>query len=192
MEIYHCMSSPPGAKISCISADDLYFCSYSGVDSFCVCADYLYVRRSSRPMIYEASILAVIPWGTVPDWVAVVGTVGSLFTALYLLKHEIDERKLLRATRETDAARAVSAWCQCEDDKHILYVRNGGEEPIYDCMVYADSLGAVTLAEGRTHGLEVLFGTVPPGSTLDDPRHNLKLQSDRFGLPTVEVEFTDA
>jgi hypothetical protein len=143
-------------------------------------------------MIYKAYILADIPWGTVPDWVAAVGTVGSLFSALYLLKHEIDERKHLRATRETEAARAVSAWCQCEDDKHILNVRNGGEEPIYDCMVYADPLGAEALAEGRTHGLEVLFGTVPPGSTLDDPRHNLKLQSDRFGFPTVEVEFTDA
>lgn len=143
-------------------------------------------------MLNQTNILAEISWGTVPDWVAAIGTVGSLFTALYLLKQEIGERKRLLAFRETQAARAVSAWCQFEDDKYILFARNGGEEPIYDCMVYAHPLGAEALAEGRTHGLEVLFGTIPPGATLDDRTHSQALQSDRFGFPPVEVEFTDA
>ena len=40
--------------------------------------------------------------------------------------------------------------------------------------------------------IEVVFGTIPPRQTIDDTVDYEFLQSDMFGHPLMEIEYTDA
>ena len=84
-----------------------------------------------------------VAWGTFPDWIAAIGTVGALLVGGRLLLKEL---RVQRA-RDEDARRAqaskVSAWIvvhgaygQTQPNvAYELFARNGSDEPVYDFKV---------------------------------------------------------
>lgn len=128
-------------------------------------------------------------WGSVPDWVAAVGTVGALLVALFLLKREIDDRRARQRKNDMKPATQVFGWVVAKDDSWGLKVQNNGDEPVFDLVFYATP--PVGLGQPTTR--QVLFGTVPPKIVLDGEYHEHPDEREDllFGFPSVEIEFTD-
>lgn len=142
-------------------------------------------------MFLEIAPVLAIQWGSVADWVAAVGTVGSLFAALHIIKEERKEKRKAVEDAPLLQAQLVSAWSEVENDQHVLFAMNGGINPIYDVMVYGSPVDFIAHPSGPSHNVEVLFGTIAPGKTLDEKGQSDRLKCDRFGEPSVEIEFTD-
>jgi hypothetical protein len=75
-------------------------------------------------------------WGSVPDWLAALGTVAAFAVALQLLAKELEVRREAEEDRRSEQARLVSAWPQdpfWEQGQTWLPVaiRNGSSEPVY-------------------------------------------------------------
>jgi hypothetical protein len=79
-------------------------------------------------------------WGTVPDWLAAVGTLAAFAVALRLLAKELAARRQYEEDRRRGQARLVAAWTSTPSmsrrlgDKPSMFdviVRNGSDEPIY-------------------------------------------------------------
>ncbi len=80
----------------------------------------------------SATILPWVQWGTTPEWLAAIGTVGGLFYALLLYRRESKARHLLEEDRLRDQARFVAAWI---NEEGTLTLRNGANEPVYDAVI---------------------------------------------------------
>jgi hypothetical protein len=85
----------------------------------------------------------MVAWGTVPDWTAAVGTVGSLVGLTIGLMQERSRRRQdeasaarERADREASQARLVSTSLRITNDsvgaRLLVLVVNDSEAPIYD------------------------------------------------------------
>jgi hypothetical protein len=86
-------------------------------------------------------------WGDVPTWVAAIGTVGALSTALFQIRTERQYRLKAeaadRAERHQAQARLISAFVGPvevtpeRDDltRSWIYLINGSEEPVYRLLV---------------------------------------------------------
>lgn len=126
-------------------------------------------------------------WGSVPDWLAAVGTVGALFVALALLCREMKDRRHAAEMADRKPADGVFAWVEPRTDAGgwQTFVLNRSDQPVYDAVVYFTPLTDPPLPT-----VESVWGTVPPG----DPRPGDRFgdhPTDLFGIPTVEIEFTD-
>lgn len=147
-----------------------------------------------------------INWGSVPDWVAAIGTIGSLYAALWLLKQEINDRRRHEAEAQTQSARAVSAWVQTGQDKYLFAAKNSGEEPVYDCVVYSDlpivdpvtKQRGVRMKDEKTpmgepwpYYLDRFLGVIPPGETSKFEIDSDSVEYEYQGLPDLWIEFTD-
>ncbi|MES2737212.1 MAG: hypothetical protein V4672_12890 [Verrucomicrobiota bacterium] len=143
-------------------------------------------------MLLEIPATLAVQSGSVADWVAAVGTAGSLFAALYMINKERKERRRIADELPFQQALLVNAWSESEKEGHVLFAHNGTNQPVFDVMVYASPVDYVPHESGPSHKVEVLFGTLAPGRLLDDKAQTEKLNSDRFGEPTVELEFTDS
>ena len=73
-----------------------------------------------------------LDWGTVPDWLAAVGTVGALFFALFLFRHEVssgrrkDADAFVSWLRTERSAQASGEW----HESIRVFVSNSGSKPI--------------------------------------------------------------
>jgi hypothetical protein len=85
----------------------------------------------------------MVAWGTVPDWTAAVGTVGSLVGLSIGLTQERSRRRQdeasaarERADREASQARLISTSLRITGDpagaRFLVLVVNDSEAPIYD------------------------------------------------------------
>jgi hypothetical protein len=85
-------------------------------------------------------------WGTLPDWIAALGTVGALFAGLRLLRKELETRREDVEDRRRAQARLVAAWASPPERRHdrtkdtsawVFYVltRNGSDEPVRNVTV---------------------------------------------------------
>jgi hypothetical protein len=85
----------------------------------------------------------MVAWGTVPDWTAAVGTVGSLVGLSIGLMQERSRRRQdeagaarERADREASQARLVSTGLRVTNDaggtRFLVLVVNDSEAPIFD------------------------------------------------------------
>lgn len=138
-------------------------------------------------------------WGSIPDWIAGVGTAGALLLTWRLLKHELEASRAerqARATdelrREADQAACVSSWLEDLDPQihgaqgWVVWVSNSSSSPVYNCLVEVSEI----LGDGdqRAH-----FSSVPPGRPL-----SARLSRELFGgVVTIgdcntQVRFTDA
>lgn len=118
----------------------------------------------------------VISWGDVPTWVAAIGTVGTLASALWQIDSERSRRlaadKQLRAERHREQARLVAAYLGDElrdpDTKTTgthhgrteVFLVNNSPEPVYMLAV-----GIVFVQGAAPHSVEDM----------------LKLNRDQFG-----------
>jgi hypothetical protein len=149
-------------------------------------------------------LLAAGPdWGTVPDWLAAVGTLAAFAVALRLLAKELAVRREAEEDRRRDQARLISAWLADPEDIDrnvwlMIIATNGSDEPIYGfhaVLVPSESpftddpeagLGQVGTAQFRRE-------TLPPKETT---RGMFQVVKD--GIVTgvmpgpVSISFTDA
>jgi hypothetical protein len=151
-------------------------------------------------------------WGTLPDWLAAVGTVGAFIAGLRLLQKELDARREALEDRRRAQARLVAAWTDMQPVpgmlgppiatppyEHVFFVRNGSEEPVYDVsiiMVAEDSRfaddpeaamrGDGTLEDGAVHAH---FSIVPPGERV---RNTISAEIAPSPYPPCALTFRDA
>lgn len=139
-----------------------------------------------------------VDWGTVPDWVAGIGTAGALIFTGLLFRHELnrasDERQaaLQRETdREAEQAGAISSWIELDERTEMgsfwrVVVGNASTAAVYNCLVEATEY-----PDGEIESYAM--ATIPPGSP-----QSANLNPDRFRhvrtSPAInsQVRFTDA
>lgn len=142
-------------------------------------------RLSRSP--YSLMVLASVDWGSVPEWFAAIGTVGALFVALILLRNELADRRRAAEVADRRPADGIFAWAEPRTDAGgwQTFVHNRSDEPIYDAVVYFTPLTDPPLPTE-----ESVWGTVPPGGPKAGDRYGDR-PGDLFGIPPVEIEFTD-
>jgi hypothetical protein len=83
---------------------------------------------------------AGLDWGSVPDWVAALGTVAAFLVALRLLAKELAARREQEEDRRRAQARLVNAWLamkwvkSSDPDDELqgwIIVNNASDEPVY-------------------------------------------------------------
>jgi hypothetical protein len=140
-------------------------------------------------------------WGTVPDWLAAVGTLAAFAVALRLLAKELAARREQEEDRRREQASRVACWLEIVEDpdwppRHwapdkpvravAAVLQNGSEEPVYDCRVHIelDPGASGKLVSGdRQYSLEER--TLPPGRTqrsVSFPREDLPPASTRMSF----------
>jgi hypothetical protein len=79
-------------------------------------------------------------WGSVPDWLSSIGTMGALLIALWIVYRDHQraeqDRAIARTQQEAAQARRVVAWAVglfLKDDRRYLHwvIKNDSDEPIY-------------------------------------------------------------
>ncbi|GBE22664.1 MAG TPA: hypothetical protein ENH00_13925 [Actinobacteria bacterium] len=132
-------------------------------------------------------MIASIEWGNVPDWFAAIGTVGTLLVALLLLGNEMRDRRRAAEIADQKPADGVFVWVTPRTDAGgwQTFVHNRSDEPVYDAVVYF-----TPLTEAPMPTVEAVWGTIPPGETTPGDRYGDR-PTDIFGIPAVEIEFTD-
>jgi hypothetical protein len=141
-------------------------------------------------------LLADDRWGTLPDWLAAVGTVGAFGITYLLLRKEQEDRRQAQA-------RLVSAWLHRrlvqaklggeeigESLRVEMVFKNGSDEPVYDVKVTvvprdgpfaSDPDAAPWPSAGTVRGRMSLL---PPGEILmlDAPGISGQFESLAIGL----------
>jgi hypothetical protein len=90
-------------------------------------------------------LAAGLDWGSVPDWLAAVGTLLAFAVALGLFRKEQTARREQEEDRRREQVGPVSAWTELEVQRDEagqasgmdfqVYIRNGGPEPVHDLRV---------------------------------------------------------
>jgi hypothetical protein len=151
--------------------------------------------------------LAQVEWGTVPDWLAAVGTLLAFAVALRLLFKELAARREVEEDRRREQARLVSAWTLRDQFQtgfgtyelgFAVKVRNASQEPVYDLKFtlvpyegpFATDPEAARRAdetvETGTEGGDL--GRLPPGETI---RFRIKQRPHLESL-VLGLSFTDS
>jgi hypothetical protein len=82
-----------------------------------------------------------------------------------------------------------TAWCEEFSGKWKLFAKNPTMSPFLDCVIRGYK---VENCNEMFADVEVVFGTLPPRQTIDETVEYHVLQSDFFGHPIIEIEYTDA
>src|SRR6266508_3217434 len=126
--------------------------------------------------------------GTLPDWLAGIGTVGTLFFTLVLLLREIRSRR-------SGQARLVAAWVKEAEDPSrpspvlSVIVRNGSTEPVYHVWVAWYDDVAHDERGGKPGDRIFQMKCLPPLTELPSEG---KVPARMGHLPLLTIEFTDA
>jgi hypothetical protein len=135
-------------------------------------------------------VAGTLDWGTVPAWVAAVGTGGALIASVIVLGRQRRDRGEDIEERLRDQARHVAAWSPMGESVGAsgtpfgpVIVRNGSSEPIYDVVVRWVKDGydvppvvfETPVMPPRTDEI----GREPPGGFMSE-------------IPPLELSFTDA
>jgi hypothetical protein len=171
----------------------------------------------------------MVDWGSIPEWVAAVGTVGAFAIALWLLGAQLRTYRASEQNRIQRDATRVSAWWSTSESMEVglrerlatrrapehlvtVHIRNSGENPIYDCIVYLGPTrepppGVPTREPppgggGREDAWDFHFPIVPGGQTLTastpsayftlEPQDHWPDEQGFYRGPWVEVVFTDS
>jgi hypothetical protein len=131
-------------------------------------------------------MLIAADWGSIPDWIGAIGTVGTLAAGVIILRDQITLLRAEAAQIRQAQAQSISAWTARADpsrDALVLVLRNGSAQPVYNLMVFALD------ASERTVLLRAM-SPVPPGhhETLPITR---ALHASASG-DLLELEFDDA
>jgi hypothetical protein len=140
-------------------------------------------------------VIARIDWGTAPDWIAAVGTVGALAAAVIVFAVELKHRREERKDAEKDQARLVAAWLDgpqidtvpnpLGDIRFPIRVVNRSNLPVSSCLVRLEW-------EGKPGSSNTFVWTLGPGH---DRQHICNVQWDEaatHSFPVVSLGFVDA
>lgn len=147
-------------------------------------------------------------WGTAPDYIAALGTVGAFIAGLRLLRKELEARRDGVEDRRAAQARLVAAWVspshpEVDPDgsnpRTVYYIltRNGSSEPVTDVWVRTRRRGGgVNLSKSLDTPVKPLseirrlnaYSVIAPDTTEAERR-----EAEKSPIPDeVEIEFTDS
>lgn len=118
-----------------------------------------------------------IAYGTLPDWVAAIGTAGALIAAVVLLR---DDRRIRRAQDEEhtrDQAQKIGTWITSSDfSVYVINLRNASDLPIYNVTVefgtpaghdpWTSATSWITMPPGETDQAPVSAEASPTGAVI--------------------------
>ena len=132
--------------------------------------------------------LATLDMGTVPDWFAAVGTVGTLFAGFVLLRGQLASLRDEADDHRQSQASSVAVWTKKpsagDTAAALVAVKNGSSQPIYRLLIFADD---------EVRGLRLVRAITPVGPGFDETFPlNFPLRSD-FALQrdAIDFEFDD-
>lgn len=101
--------------------------------------------------------LDLIQYGSVPDWLAALGTIGAMVAALVLLQKEQAAQQARDEDVRREQARLVWALVREGSSGYEVTVANDSAQPIYDCGVSADDGRSVVpgIMEPRSRVMQV-------------------------------------
>jgi hypothetical protein len=108
-------------------------------------------------------MILAVHWGNIPTWVAAIGTVGALFTALFQINRERSHRQRVEQRSEDERldaqARLLAAYpaeeVHSKDGSRTrtsIVLINGSDEPVYGVVV-----GVVYIPGAAPHSLEEMM-----------------------------------
>jgi hypothetical protein len=100
-------------------------------------------------------------------------------------QHELETFSAISSGR---ADSGLCGWCEEDSGSWSLYVKNTTMSSYYDCVVYGYRLEHCNESFAD---IEVVFGIIPPRQTVKDKVGYGALESQMFGHPLVELEYTD-
>jgi hypothetical protein len=147
--------------------------------------------------------------GTIPDWIAALGTVAAFLVALRLLAKELTARREVEEDRRRAQARLVSAWTTPRRIEtagpelkleFIVVLKNGSDEPVHevwltlvpDSSPFASDPEAARAEDGTVKDPDTDWGNVelvPPGETF-----NVAVMPGRYPIKklVLGISFTDS
>ena len=135
--------------------------------------------------------------GTIPDWLAAVGTLGAFAVALWLLFKELAARREQEEDRRREQARLVTAWMMSKplsrtEERSAIVIRNGSDEPVFDgwCVLVA-STSRFASERKPVFDWELRWRVLPPHETLEDELDLPQLLTPPWDA-RIRLSFTDA
>ena len=118
-----------------------------------------------------------IAFGTLPDWVAAVGTAGALLAAVLLLR---DDRRVRRAQdddKTREQAQRIGTWITTPDfSEYVINIRNASDLPIFNVTVefgtpaghelWSEQTSWITLPPGESETAPVAAEASPTGAVI--------------------------
>jgi hypothetical protein len=156
-----------------------------------------------------ALALAAVEYGTLPDWIAGIGTAIATIVAAVAINREVQRRREEQAAEFSHQARRVLCWLAAvEPPEHegrtppgwpdrgrpaptlAVIIRNGSEEPVLDCKAHVDvdPAALATIEDVGRRRLAFEEPIIPPG----DLQHRLYLPTSVRTSARVWMVFTDA
>jgi hypothetical protein len=141
-------------------------------------------------------LLAHTDWGSVPDWLAALGTVAAFGVALRLLAKELAARREAEEDRRREQARSIGAWPTAPVPEHpraanqvfTVILRNGSQEPVYNvqAVMKHPDLSSDEVRRAGWSTWQLTLGILPPGENFT------KLRLVPYQPGPIELSFTDA
>jgi hypothetical protein len=147
--------------------------------------------------------------GSIPDWIAGIGTAAAFFIALLLFRRQMNELREADESRRRAQATQISAWCKEEEQPdgstaRWLRLRNGSGEPVYQCAALFASADNATWAarnhsewdaaissSGASYGARGTM-VLAPGETAKWEVEDTEVRSARGAIVPVFLIFRDA
>jgi hypothetical protein len=134
-------------------------------------------------------------WGTVPDWLAAVGTLAAFAVALRLLAKELAARREYEEDRRTEQARLVSTWTTFPErdaqDSSLYWfyvvVKNASEVPVHNVSVVMEEPRSPYARATGSPDCRMQFFTVAPGEN-----DRLAFRHPEHHAGPLTLTFTDA
>jgi hypothetical protein len=82
-----------------------------------------------------------LEYGTVPDWIAGIGTATATIIAVLILNREVQARREAEAAELYRQARRVLCRLEFSNpglDELMVVIFNGSDEPIFDCRIQVE------------------------------------------------------
>jgi hypothetical protein len=153
--------------------------------------------------------LLAVDWGSIPDWIAGIGTAAAFFIALLLFRRQLNEFRDAEESRRRAQATHISAWCKEEEQpdgssSRWLRLRNGSEEPVYQCAaLFASANNATWTAQDHGEWQAAISSStasygargtmvLAPGETARWMVEDGELRSARGAIVPVFLIFRDA
>ena len=132
--------------------------------------------------------MTAVTWGTVPDWLAAVGTVGALVAGLVLLRRQLSEYALSARERRATQASLILGWTvpPAKDEPQqaaVVVVRNASPSPVYKLMAFL---------RDESGDMRIVWASSPVGPSVER-RIVVKFghQHEPAAADIIELEFTD-
>lgn len=118
-----------------------------------------------------------IAYGSLPDWVAALGTAGALVAAVLLLRDDRRVRRSQDEERNREQAERIGTWIAASgSDSYVINLRNASDLPIYNVTVefgtpaghdsWASATSWITMPPGETETAQVAVAASPTGAVV--------------------------